>query len=247
MINALDRGLQVLEYLSDCREEMGVREMAREMDLNEATLFRILKTLEGHQLVIQNHETKKYQLGIGVLRLARGCADRIDVARLATPVLQRLCREVGESVFLLLHQGNYGLYVAQFESSRALRVNAEIGRRVLLYVGAASKAILAWVPAPLQQEILVHNYREAGLSMDYPKIRQELETIRSQGYAVSREEIDPGVLAVGAPVFDVQGRVIAAVGITMPLHLVDPPHVDQVIRRMLDSAGEISRKMGYRE
>lgn len=247
MLSSLDRALDVLEYLADCTGDVGVREIARYMDLSHATVFRIIKTLEMHQFVAQDLETKKYKLGVATIRIGQASARRFELIQISKPILKSLSEELNETVFLLVLQGGFGSYSEKYESNKALRVHAKVGNKLPLYRGAAPKAILANLSLPKINTILDQSTKEIGEDFNRKKFLLELEKVKNEGYAISRGEIDAGVIVIGVPIFGMNNEVIASVGIPMPDYLVDDEYLNRIIALLMQKAKKISVLLGYRE
>src|SRR5262245_40771747 len=107
-VQSVDRAVSVLEILA--REgNAGVSEVAAEIGVHKSTAFRLLAALEERDLVEQNSERGKYQLGFGVLRLANAIPARLDLVRQAGPVLDDLAHRVDETINLAVVRENYSV------------------------------------------------------------------------------------------------------------------------------------------
>jgi DNA-binding IclR family transcriptional regulator len=246
MLSSLDRALTVLKYLAECDDEIGVRDIGRHLNLNEATAYRIVKTLEAQNFVFQNKHTKKYSLGIETMRIGQACAKNFNLLKISKVILRNLSEATNESVFLMVANGNFGVYADSFSSKRSLRIHAEVGQRTPLLCGAAPKALLANLPQKRIDEILEDGSDKLKPECTLESYLAELQSIRKLGYSISQAELDEGVLAIGAPIFGMNDEVIASVSIPMPSHLVDDEHLARVTDQLLQACQEISRLMGYR-
>jgi DNA-binding IclR family transcriptional regulator len=95
-VQSVDRALTVLTILARTGEA-GVTEIAAELGVHKSTAFRLVTTLEGHDLVEQTEDRGKYRLGMGLVRLASASTARLDVVQEARPVCRRLAAECGET------------------------------------------------------------------------------------------------------------------------------------------------------
>src|SRR5687768_17583316 len=109
-IQSVDRALTVLSLLAR-HGELGVTEIAARLDVHKSTAFRLVTTLELHELVEQNTDRGKYRLGIGVLQLAGATTARLDVVQRGRPVIRRLAEELGETVNITVLSGHEALYL----------------------------------------------------------------------------------------------------------------------------------------
>lgn len=246
IIESVNRALDTLTYLAD-HQLVGVRELARYLGVNEATAFRILNTLEKKLFVYQEPQTKKYRLGIEVLRLAKGFSLGQDLIKIAKPHLMALNRITKETVCLLIRQEGYGMYIDKIESDHTLIVRAEIGQKTPIFIGGASKAIFAFLPDEEQTRLLnEYGHLLEDYNIDKNNLLREYQVIREQGYATSFEEMDPGVVAVGCPIFDYSEKVVASVSIPLPRHRVTEESLQNLITQVLECSKQISRDLGYR-
>lgn len=245
MIGSVNRALEVLMYLAD-NKEVGVRELARILKVNEATAFRLLSTLEKYNFVSQDPASKKYRLGYETIRIGYSCLNNLDLVKVAKPYLQELSAKTNETVCLLIRQGVYGVYIDKIDSGHALRVHAETGARVPLYMGGAAKALAAFLPVEEQHELLdKFNPSFANSRFAKNELINEFAKIKEQGYAVSDEEIDPGVIAIGSPVFGFGKKVIASVSIPIPKGRAEHEHLEEIISSLKTATEKISKEMGY--
>lgn len=246
MINSVNRALEVLLYLAE-NKEIGVRELARIFDVNEATAFRLLSTLEKYNFVCQDSLTKKYRLGLETVKIGFSCLNNFDIVKIAKPYLEELNIKTCETVCLMIKQGECGVYLDKNDSGHAVRVHAEIGASIPLYKGAAAKSIAAFLPHEEQQQLL-DKYESSVVADGFDKnnLIREYREIKEQGYAVSDEEIDLGVLAVGCPIFSYKGDVIASIGIPMPKARASQDHLHEVIKDLKKTCAQISKELGYK-
>src|SRR5262249_61641772 len=126
----------------------------------------------------------------------------LDLGAAAEPMMRRLRDETGETVALFIPEGAFRLCIAEVPSNQALSVRAGVGDRERLTVGASGKVILAYMPPPLPK-----------VDGEPRKHARELALIKERGFAVSREELIQGAVAVSAPVFDGTDRVAGALSV----------------------------------
>lgn len=247
MIKSVKRALDILLYLAE-NKEVGIRELARLLDVNAATAFRLLSTLEEKKFVCKDPVTKKYQLGPETIRIGYCYLSNLNLVQVARPYLQQLSHKINETVCLLIREEVfYGTYIDKIDSNHALRVHAQIGAKVPLYTGSAAKAITAHLPFEEQEKILDEFVSSPPTgNFDKEKLRKELEEIRKSGYAISKEEVDPGVIAIGSPVFGFDNQVVGAVGVPLPKERATPQHLQQVAVNLKETCAKISRQLGYR-
>jgi DNA-binding IclR family transcriptional regulator len=185
-VQTLDRGLRVLELLTDVPDGRPVSELAAALGVHRAIVYRLLATLEAHHLVARGNDGR-FRLAAGLVALARGVAPRLQVA--AMPELTRLAEEVGATATLTIADGEEAVALAVVEPRNTLiHVAYRPGLRHPLTVGAPGRAILLGRPA----------------TNDEPdRLRRE----RRQGYAISKGEIQPGAAGLAAPIPGVDASI----------------------------------------
>lgn len=249
VLQSVERALRVLETLGERRGEMGVVELARALDLDPTTTYRMLRSLESRQFVRQNPETGRYALGIRLLQLSEAFLDTVELRSIARPFLEELAEETGETVHLMLVEDGFGTYLDRVESNQRVRVSSNVGRREALYASAVGKAILAFQPPERIDEVL----KDAELKPYTPNtitdpavLREHLAEVRSRGYAIDDEEGEQGVRCVGAPIFNAKGEVEAGLSVSAPRYRTSLEKLHGWAEPVMAKALEISQRLGYR-
>lgn len=203
-------------------------EVARATGLGRSTAHRLLATLIDRQYALQSPETGHYRLSHKVMLLVGGAGRGSEQLRaVARPHLEALRKASDETVNLVLLEGMSVVYVDQVESSRAVRMFTEIGRRVPAHAVGAGKAMLAFQGPQLLTglDALEPFDRLTSRTLTTAQaLRAELEVARRTGYAVDNEEYEEGVMCVAAPIAGRTGAADAAISISGPasrLHRVD--------------------------
>jgi DNA-binding IclR family transcriptional regulator len=247
-IKSVDKALRVLERLGESRREMGVHELARHLNLDVTTIYRILRSLESRGFVQHNAESGRYRLGLRLLQLGEAFLETIELRAVARPHLQRLSEETEETAHLMVLDGCMGTYLDRVESPQRVRVASNVGRREHLHCSAVGKAILAFLPEERVREIV----ETVGLPRFTPRtitsldfLLAHLEEVRGQGYAIDDAEGEEGVRCVGAPVFDARGEVIGSLSISAPLYRTSLERLHGWSPLVITAAWEISRSLGY--
>jgi DNA-binding IclR family transcriptional regulator len=215
--------------------------------LTKSTAHRLAGVLERRGLLWRDPKSLAYSLGPAILALVKGMVDQRDLAAIGYPYMLDLRERTGETVGLHVRVGRERACIAQLECPHELRMRLDIGRPLPLYCGAASKVLLAHLP----MEEIEHIIRETGLRAIGPgsitrshNLRQELQRIREQGYATSRQERSVGGITVAAPVRDRSGAVIASLSVYGPILRIDDKCLQRWAPWVIRAADAISREMG---
>lgn len=248
VIDIIDVALDVIEHINDDSKVYRVSEIARELGINRTRVFRILKTLENRGYVNFDPDTQGYRLGVKFLHIGETVLERMDLRREVEPVLMELARKTGDSAHLLILQGQRAVTLDRRQGEHRLQVASPIGQSLPLFVGASPKILLANLPDEERERIIQSIEFEAfteSTITDVEEFRRCLETIRQQGYAIDEEDYELGVYAIGAPVRDHTGSVIAGITITTPGSRYSAERKQELIDLVTEAGYRLSEKLGY--
>lgn len=245
-IPVIDRMMDVLGQLE--RREAGatIRDLVTQLKLPRTTIYRILNTLQLHEMV-RRDENGAYQLGSRLLGLAARVtagASEVDIAALGQPVLDRLSRLLGEGCKLSVLDNNDTLVIATSPSPREYALSVTPGQRLPCHAGAAGKVILAYLPEAERKQWLARPlaaFTPRTLT-DPRRLQSELTKIRRLGWAQDKGEGLPSVLAFAAPVFDARGEMVAAISVPF-LAGTEASHMEEIRLATIAAAKEMSAAM----
>jgi DNA-binding IclR family transcriptional regulator len=213
----LDRGVRLLEILAQTAQPQSAAELSEMLEIHRSVVYRLLRTLKEHQL-LDVEPDGRYTLGLGLLTLARSV--RRDVRATVMPHLAELSQRLRATVFLGIAEGDEMVCFASAEPENTLlQVRFREGLRHPLGVGAAGMAILS-ADAPRPGE------------------RPELALARERGYALSREELERGTIAIAAPVRARRAALRASVAALFPSEIVS--NEAEIASQVMKTANEIS-------
>ncbi|MBC7723846.1 MAG: IclR family transcriptional regulator [Burkholderiaceae bacterium] len=252
LVQSVDRALVILELLA-ADGELGVTEMAKTLDVHKSTVSRLVATLEEHGLVEQVSDRGRYQLGLGIVRLAGAARGRLDLVTESRGLTRALADTTGETVNLVVLSGTEALYLDQASSSSALQIHNWLGKRNPMYATANGRVLLAWLPAGAAAEILGHLASAAGTFLahtehtvtDPVQLRAVLDEVRESGYSIVTDELELGLTAIAAPIRGASGTVIASLSISGPSFRLTADRLDAALEPLIATAAEISARMNY--
>lgn len=245
---SLERAFALLDCFTPEHPELGVREIARKVNLSSSTAGRLLAAMKELGILRQNPTTRAYALGGKVLAWAGVYSASLDVRTLALPALNELQRSTRETVSLYVLEGNERVCVERIESTLSIRFSYRLGQRLPLYAGAAGKAILAFLPPDWRAEILTNTPLQAFTNATLTSLdtlEAELAKIRQQGFAISYGEWTADAAGVAAPILDRQGVVQAAINISGPIQRFTPNAIERFSNEVVLVAARISLQLGY--
>ena len=244
---SLTRAVAILDCFQPDQPELGVREIARQLDLPPSTVGRLLTTMHSHGILSQNPATRRYLLGSKVLMWSSVYMNRLDLARVARPALEELHRLTQETVSIYMLDGSERMCLEMIASPQRVRVVIRQGERMPLHAGSAGKALLAFMsPESVKQVVSEPLERMTPNTITNRKVLlKELEHIRACGYATSHGERFGDALGLAAPIFDSSGAVVAALNVAGPNMRFTDAEVEKFAPEIMQLAMQISQALGY--
>lgn len=248
-VRAVERALQILSCFDDQHPERGISEIAQAVDLHKATAHRIVTTLVNYGYLERAGDGQKYRLGLVLPELGSQVIRRMDLRREALPYMLQLVEQWDETCDLSIYNQNQVFYVEVVRGDRALSITAAVGQRLPAYCTASGKLFLAYLSSEEIDAFLSHSlhpYTENTITSREELLKQ-FKIIRSQGYAVDKEEMEEGVCAIAAPICNDQGKVVAAMSIPSPVSRLDKERESEIIESLKQATLSISRRLGCRQ
>jgi DNA-binding IclR family transcriptional regulator len=251
-IQSIEVGMPLLRVLADHGAPMMLRDLAKEAGMPAAKAHRYLVSFIRTGLVTQDSLSGRYDLGHFALDLGLASLARLDAIRVATPVLDALAEEIGETVALAVW-GNMGPTIVRWvESRRPINVNLRTGSVMPLLNSAIGLCFVAFFDSPLLRarvdEELAINAQAA--EPRRPANRGELDALVAEAHqhGMSRAvgSVLPGVNAFCAPVFDHEGKMVLAITGLGPAGLFPSNWNGTIPRAISDAANRISRMLGWK-
>jgi len=211
---SVERALAVLSAFDDVRVELGVGELSRSLGLHKSTVSRLAAALERAGFLRRHAE--RYRLGTEVLRLGAVAISSFDLATSARPAMERLSRLCGETVNLAVADGDVVLNVEEIPSTFILSSSGGwSGRRTAPHAAANGKVLLAYGALPLPRDAVLERFTPRTIT-SRRRLESELVEVRARGYATAESELEEGLAAVAAPLFDPDGNCVAALSVSGP-------------------------------
>lgn len=245
------KAMDILDCLGGTGVYLGASDIGRRLNMSRSTVYRLLTTLATGGYVTQDLVSpEKYRLGFKILELASSLLDGIELRRQALPFLQELKDLANETAHLVVMDRGQVIYIDKVECSQAVRMHSAIGRQGFAHSTAVGKAMLAF----MSEEAVARIIEEHGLPACTPHtitseevLLEELERVRQCGYAVDDVENEDGIRCVGAPVFDHQGKPVAALSVSGPAFRMTLERVRELSAPVKATASKISQQLGYLE
>lgn len=248
-VPGLHRGLLVMEILAAEQRPMSVTEIANRLGLTRSSVFRLTYTLRHMRFLETTPDRKDFVLGPRVLNIGFAYLASKDIIELARTDLELLRDETGVSTHLAIRDDLDILYLSCFQSRSSFHSNMNVGARLPAYATPLGWLLFGNL-SPRDTSRMYEGQALPALSThtptDMPALLRRIADAAAQGFVVSRGFVEHGGSSVSAPVYDRDGKVVAAIDVSGPdsafdLDQLDTRYVDAVV----NAARQISRRLGY--
>lgn len=248
MVKSVGRALDIISIVSSKKGGLGVTEIAKQIDINKSSVYRILSTLVQYGYIEQDIETGRYKLGYKFLEISSKLLDSIDLRSEAMPFLQDLERDTNEVIHLVVYDQGEVVYIEKLEGNETLRTHSRVGKRAPMHCTSVGKAILAYLPTNIVMDII--DRKGLPIHTDHTitekeEFLQELNRVKQKGYALDLEENEYGITCIAAPIFDHSGNVVASVSVSGPTTRMSNARLDELKPMMIEASKAISERLGY--
>ncbi len=248
MLHTVSKAGMILNLFSEKTPEWGVSELAKKLELPKSTVSEMMATLASQGL-LERTSSRRYRLGWRLYELSRTLLDTTSFYPEARRAMHELVERWGETTSLGVLSGSQVVYVEKLQAAFAVyEILASLNIHVPSHGSSLGKVLLAhrkWD----EVEDLFKGQQLAALTprtiITLEGLKQELEQVRKQGYAVDEEEVAAGVCGVSAPIYDLDGNVTASISLVLPSRrfYLQKDSYAAIIRK---TAQKISTNIGYR-
>jgi len=242
METSLGRMLKVLDTFTEAAPIWTVDDIADAYGYTRATAYRYVGELCEAGLLTRVAQGA-YALGPRIIELDRQIQRSDPLLHVAEKVMQGLLHpDRGQVVLLCSLFRDEVLCVHQAGSDKALGVSYTRGRPMPLFRGATSKVILSWLPERRLIKLYLDHQeeiRKAGLGRTHEEFLASLKAIRRQGYALTRSEVDAGVVGIGVPLFGGERAVLGSLSVVYSEGRFPERSADATIAKLTQAADAI--------
>jgi IclR family acetate operon transcriptional repressor len=239
---AVVRAISVLKALGRSANAPGVTELGSATGLSKATVFRLLGALEIEGMVSREEPSGAYRLGPEIISLGACALSTTDLHASAHPELFRLAAESGETATLEILSGAEVVVLDEVQGRFLFGAMPEIGRSWPLHATSTGKVLLALSDPPPSISRLARFTPRTITSK--AALERELTRIRRNGYATAVDELEPGLVAIAAPVRNHAGDVVATLSINGPRSRLGPKRRRELVPKLCRAANRVSRQLG---
>ncbi|KAA8889053.1 IclR family transcriptional regulator [Nocardia colli] len=245
-VQSVDRALLVLEIIAKLGQA-GVTEIAAELGVHKSTVSRLIAVLESRGYVEQLSDRGKYRLGFSIVRLAGSTSAQVDLVGQSQGACNALAAETGETTNIAVLDGNRIINIVEAAGTGSIALRSWVGQSCPAHATSSGKVLLSGLePAALRKQVGPKLESFTGNTLTkVADLAAQLVEVRENGWASVREELEIGLNAVAAPVFDSNGVIVAALSVSGPAYRLSPDRFAPMAELAIASAAEISHRLGY--
>ena len=196
----------------------------------------------------RDHVTRSYRPSLKVLELGFTALNSLELVQIAQPQLKSLSNAIGATTNMAVRDGSDMIYIARNLTQQIMKVNLYLGSHLPVYCTSMGKALLIDLSRQELADLLGEGpYRKMGPNTitNLDDLMVELDKIRQQGYAINNEELAYGLRSVGAPVFNYEGKVIAAINVSVAGSIFSREELEErLVPKVMETANQISASLG---
>ena len=248
-VQSVVRGLNILEIVAE-HNEIGLKEISTLSGLNKATAHRLLSTLIVAGYIEQVNKNGIYRPTYKLFSLGNKKIEHVDSYKIAHRFISELSNTIQATVHLVIEDNMEIVYIDKIDptnSHSGFILKSQVGKRAPMYCTAVGKVLLSRYPNEKIKEI----WESTDIKPLTPKtfinfeaFLEEINLIRSQGYALDLEENEIGVVCIGCEFYNYKGLVEGAISTSIPLMYFESK-ADYYIKHVKECAANISKALGY--
>lgn len=240
------RVFEIMECLATVDEGLTVKDISDQLQLPQSSTFNLVQTMVESGYLVQT-ANKRYKLGPKFIYIGTRALKSFHLPTEAKPHLERLMKEVEETVFMAVLSGDELVYIAKVDSNRSIKTSAEIGSRKPLYCTGLGKALLSFLPKDQREEILEKIELKAitpKTVIDRAELIHQLDQSKRRGFAIDDEENEEGLYCFAAPIYNADGEIEAAISVAGPKERIKR-NESETLTHLLETSKTISESLGY--
>lgn len=246
---SLSKALKIIETMSEMECPVKLIDLSRKLQMAPSTVLRFLNSLIEDSYVAQEPSTSSYYLTLKIASIGKRCENKYPFQKILQKYVDLIVENFNESASLCIENNMKVLYIATKEGpSHLLQTLSRIGRIAPMHATGTGKLLLL----NYSDSELENFVQKQGLTefTDYTltsleSLKQELQTIKAQGYALDNEECEVGVRCLAVPVKDFTGRIVAALSVSAPITRLDMNRIQNALPTMKQIGLEASKEMGW--
>jgi IclR family transcriptional regulator, KDG regulon repressor len=246
-VQSIGRAFAILEEVARNRDGIALADLSKRVGLHNSTTFHLVKTMVSLGYIRQIKESKRYRIGRPLFALAASALDEMEMVSMATPVLDDLSRETGESSHFASRMSDAVVVMVRTPGPGAFQLTDRVGVVRPAYCTALGKVILAALRPDQLDRYLERIELKALTSKTITspqRLRRELQDVRRAGIAFDDGEFNNEVRCAAMPVYDFSGQVVGAIGISGPVWRLSIQALQNKARDLSEAAKQLSEAFG---
>lgn len=247
-LSSVANALSILKCFTPEKTVWRVTDLAKTLDMSTSAVSRNIQTLVDYQFLTKDDHSAAYRLGPALLTLAGTYLADLDIYREVSPIVNKVATETGENAQLAVIQDMQLFYLERVPSPYYSDIYTGMGVYSSLSATSSGKVLTAFHEDPAFVDQVIDQGLEAyttETNTNPLKFRQEIESVREQGYATSREQVTKGNLSISVPIWDYQNKAVAAMSVAGPISRIGPEKEEKFLNILLEEAEEASERLGY--
>lgn len=216
-VNSVNKALRILSCFNQAHSELTLAEISEIMSIPKSTALNLIRTLEQCGYLIKSKNGQSYRLGYKILELSYSCRQSLPIIQNAIPFLEEIQEYTKEIIYLTSHVNGRVLYLESIYPSRRIANYSIVGKTLPMHCTGCGKAMLAYLPEDEFDNIIqIHGLPRftANTIVTREALLEEMDAIRTRGYAIDLEEETPGVKCIAMPIRNSAGYPCAAISIS---------------------------------
>jgi IclR family KDG regulon transcriptional repressor len=248
IIASVQHALDILNLFGAQHAELGNAEIAKMLNMDTGTAAGLIHTLKVNNYLDQNPNNRRYRLGLKLAERGAVLLDQLDLRKVAAPYLEELRNWCGESINLGIRDQKEVVYIERLFGTHSLGIRSELGKRAPLHSTALGKVLLAYMN-PQEVKSLLGDYVFTPVTphtiIDPDFFITDLEQVRKNGFAMDEQENEMGGRCLAAPIFDRNGKINAAISVSVPIQRFPVEKIPEYGKRVIAAGYAISHNLGY--
>ena len=251
-LNTLGKAISVIETISQAGRPLSIKDISDALALNKSSLHHHIKTLTEHGYLQQDPESRKYDIGLSLVRVGQTYLQRLNVRERGHYFLEILSKQLNETVHMFVLDNGEAVYVDKVDVNHqpgALKCSSFVGLRTDLYSTAAGKVLLSHQEPNLIEDTLsriqLHPITEfTNTKLDV--FKDDLVETKQRGYGLDLQEHALGLQCIAVPIFNLHSQCVAAISVSCPVVTVSKEIlISDVLAHLRKTGIDISKAMGY--
>ncbi|HHW10612.1 MAG TPA: IclR family transcriptional regulator [Firmicutes bacterium] len=244
----MEKALQVLECFTTQQPELGITEISKMLGMHKSSVHNIVSTFVEKGYMEQDQVTRKYHLGLSLLRLADIVRAGLSLRQVALPIMHKAKEIYNETVHLAIEQDGLVVYLESVQPTDRSVARLAVGKRAQMHCTGVGKAILAYLPDERVKAIIekhgLNRYTDHTITSE-TELMRELKRTRQRGFAIDNMEHELGIRCYAVPIRDEHGNVQASISVSGPAERLPVADAEIKAEPLIMMGMDISRKLGW--